>query len=36
MARTFSILVVIAAIVIAGAGQSEARPAADERGFDTR
>ena len=35
MARTLSILVVIAAIVVAGAGRSAARPAADERGFDT-
>ena len=35
MARTLSILVVIAAIVVAGAGRSAARPAADEHGFDT-
>jgi poly(3-hydroxybutyrate) depolymerase len=35
MARALSILVVIAAIALTGAGESEARPAADERGFDT-
>jgi dienelactone hydrolase len=35
MARTLSILIAFAAVVLAGAGESAARPAADERGFDT-
>ena len=34
MARTLPILVVVAAMVVAGAGKSESRPAADEHGFD--
>ena len=35
MARTLSLIIVIAATVLAGAGRSAARPAADERGFET-
>ncbi|HKW55661.1 MAG TPA: dienelactone hydrolase family protein [Stellaceae bacterium] len=35
MARIFSILLVAAATVLAGAVASRARPSADERGFDT-